>query len=67
MDKIILYSTRCPKCNVLKKKMEIKKIPFIVCEDIEIMKSKGLRSAPALEVGDMIYNFEESVKYINSL
>jgi len=34
MGEIIFYTTHCPKCNVLKKKMEDLKIPYILNEDV---------------------------------
>ena len=67
MEEVILYSTGCPKCGVLKKKMETKQISFTLCEDVEIMKNKGLRSAPALEVNSVIMDFAGAIKWINGL
>ena len=42
MAKIILYSTNCPKCNVLEKKLQSKNIDFEICNDVDLMLSKGI-------------------------
>lgn len=69
--KMILYSTDCPRCKVLEKKLEQKKIDFEVnknLEDIlEIASKVNMSSAPLLEVGDEVLGFEQANKYINSL
>ena len=50
MDKITFYSTHCPKCVVLEKKLKGKNIPFETITDVAVMTSKGLSSAPSLEI-----------------
>lgn len=69
--KMILYSTDCPRCKVLEKKLEQKKIDFEVnknLEDIlEIASKINMSSAPLLEVDDEVLGFEQANKYINSL
>ena len=46
---MILYSTGCPRCRVLQRKLDEAGISYEVNSDIERMKALGLRSAPALE------------------
>ena len=65
--KITFYTTDCPKCEMLKSKLDAKNISYEICKDIDVMTSKGLKSAPALEVDNTIYNFKEAIKFINSL
>lgn len=65
--KVILYSTHCPKCNVLKKKLESKSIEFEEVNDIDIMTSKGFMQAPMLEVDDQVFDFPNAVKWINEI
>ena len=67
MSKIILYSTGCPKCNVLKSKLDSKKVQYEYITDVEVMKNKGFMAAPMLEVDGDALNFGEAVKFINSL
>jgi hypothetical protein len=65
-NKIILYSTNCPKCNVLEAKLNQKNIVHEICTDIDIMESKGMMSAPALEVNGELMDFGTAVKWVNS-
>lgn len=62
---VILYSTGCPKCNILKKKLADAKIDYKVIEDIDVMASKGLKEVPWLEVDGNLMNFVDSSKWIN--
>ena len=61
---IILYSTGCPKCNVLEAKLNSKSIKYEVCRDIEVMQSKGMMSAPNLEVDGKLMGFGDAIKWI---
>ena len=61
---IVLHSTHCPKCNVLKTKLEQKNIEFKENNDVKLMMQKGFTSAPMLEIDNIIYDFKEAVKWI---
>lgn len=61
---IILYEHGCPKCKVLKMKLDKGGIQYETVNDIEIMKAKGFQEAPKLEVNGVIMNFTEAVKWI---
>ena len=65
MAKIILYSTNCPKCNVLEKKLQSKNIDFEICNDVDLMLSKGIQQAPYLEVDNELIDFSKAVKWVN--
>ena len=62
---IVLYTTHCPKCQVLQKKLSQKRIPYSINEDIDEMIKKGLMSAPGLEVDGTMMNFTDANKWIN--
>ena len=64
---IILYSTGCPMCSVLEKKMKAKKIAYEVCSDTAEMIEMGFSRVPVLKIWNVIFYFEDAVKYINSL
>lgn len=64
---ITFYTTNCPKCSVLKNKLDTKHITYDTCEDSSIMLQKGITSAPALEVDGKIFNFKDAIKFINDL
>lgn len=55
----------CPKCRVLKMKLEQKGIEYKECQDMEKMIGMGFMSLPMLEIDGKILTFEEAVKYIN--
>lgn len=55
----------CPRCRVLKMKLEQKGIEYKECQDMEKMIGMGFMSLPMLEIDGKILTFEEAVKYIN--
>ena len=61
----ILYSTNCPKCNVLESKLKSKNIEFEICTDVDLMLSKGIQQAPYLEVDDELMDFSKAIKWVN--
>lgn len=63
---IKVYSTGCPKCNVLIKKLNEKHILYNVCSDINIMQSKGITQVPMVEVDNNLMDFKQSVDWINN-
>lgn len=63
---IILYSTHCPKCNVLQKKLDQKQISYEEITDVQTMKEKGYLSAPVLEVNGTSMDFKTANDWINS-
>lgn len=62
---IKLYTTHCPKCAVLEKKLQQKNIAYETIDDTEKMIQMGMRSAPMLEVDNKLMNFAEAVQYVN--
>ena len=63
---MLLYTTGCSKCKILESKLNEKEIKYDVCEDKEVMKSKGFRSVPVLELDDgTILTYGKAVKYVN--
>ena len=66
---ITIYSKEgCPKCRVLKMKLEQKGIEYAECIDTAEMLRMGLKSLPVLmDVDGNLMKFEEAVKYVNSL
>lgn len=67
MESYVLYTTHCPKCKILEKKLNDKNIKVNICEDVEEMKSKGVRSVPVLEVDGKMLSYYDAVKHINSI
>ena len=64
---IILYSTHCPKCNVLETKMKQKNIQYQIVEDIEVMQAKNFMTLPQLEVDGEVKDFKDALNWLNSI
>lgn len=62
--KVILYSTGCPKCNVLKKKLSEKDIVYEEFASVDDMLNMGIKEVPMLGVGEKLMSFKESVDWI---
>ena len=62
---ITLYTTHCPKCKVIEKKLAQKNIQYVEVSDVSKMTELGFKSAPILEVDGRIYNFKEANQFIN--
>lgn len=63
---IVFYSTHCPKCSVLEKKLKQANIEYTEINDVGTMLAKGMTSAPNLEVDGKLMGFTEAVEWINS-
>ena len=63
---VILYSTHCPNCIVLEKKLKQKNIEFLEVNDIKIMEEKGFMSAPMLEVDGVVMNYKTAIQWVNN-
>ena len=64
---MVLYTTGCSKCKILESKLADHDISYDVCEDKEVMKSKGFRSVPVLELDDgTILTYGKAVKFVNN-
>lgn len=64
IDKVILYSNSCPKCIVLAKALQHNNIAYETCNNMEIIKTRGINSVPALDVGGIVKNFIEALDWI---
>ena len=63
---IKLYSNDCPKCRVLKTKLDSKNIIYEKISDIDLKKEKGIESVPILELEDgTMMDFSSAVKWVN--
>ena len=66
-DNVILYSTGCPRCMVLKKKLASKGIQYIECNDVDTMTELGIQAVPVLSIDGKMKNFTEAVAWINMI
>lgn len=63
---IILYSTGCPKCSILKKKLENKGIHYSIYTNEEEMMNMGIREVPILSVDEEMLTFSKAIEWINN-
>lgn len=62
---VILYSTGCPKCKVLKQKLDSKAIPYTENNSVSDMTVLGITQVPVLAVDGELLNFKLAVEWIN--
>ena len=62
---VILYSTGCPKCKVLEKKLADKGIQFEENTDVDKMTELGFESVPILSVDGTLMDFTSAIAWLN--
>ena len=63
---VILYSTGCPKCDVLKNKLAEKNIKYKEENDKGKMIALGIDEVPVLAVGDKLLKFKDANEWIKN-
>lgn len=64
---ITLYTTHCPKCKVLEKKLAIKGIEVVQFDDVDKMIELGIKNAPMLQIDDgPLMDFSAANEWVNS-
>lgn len=61
---VTLYSTHCPKCNVLQAKLDGAGIEYDMVTDENVMIEKGFMTSPMLEVDGEVMNFEKAIDWV---
>lgn len=65
---IDLYSTNCPKCKVLIKRLTGSNVPFNLIEDeaqvLEKAKELGIQEVPFVIFNGTLYNFTDAMRSI---
>ena len=64
---LILYTTHCPKCSVLEKKLAKKGLNYTEFTSVPEMIEKGISSVPVLSVNGELLPFEKANQWINSV
>ena len=66
---VVLYSTNCPKCQVLEKKLAQKIPDFTIVTDkdkvVEVGRKYKIMSAPILQVGNAFFSFTDANNWLN--
>ena len=61
MQEIILFSTGCPKCRVLKQKLDKSGVPYQENHDVDEMLAMGFTQAPILMVDGAAMGFAQAI------
>lgn len=62
---IVLYSTGCPKCKVLKQKLDSKSIHYTENNSVDEMLAIGITQAPMLSVNGELLAFQKANEWVN--
>ena len=63
---ITVYTTQtCPKCKILKKKLQEKGIEYQEFSDEDEMQRIGILSVPVMDVDGEQLDFPAAIKYVN--
>lgn len=62
---VIFYSTHCPKCSVLEKKLKSKNIEYIENNNVDDMIKLGVKMAPVLVVDGEVKDFKAATDWVN--
>lgn len=64
--RIILYSTGCPRCKVLKKKLAEKNINYSEINSVDDMIALGIKEVPVLSVNEKLMDFKQAIDWVNN-
>lgn len=64
---VTLFSTGCPKCNVLKQKLDESGVQYEVCSDTDKMMELGFLAAPVLQVGEEYMDFLKAIQWLRTV
>lgn len=63
---ITLYSTGCPRCEVLKKKLSEKSVDYTEVTSVDDMLALGIKEVPVLSVDGGLMSFKEAIDWVNN-
>lgn len=64
---MVLYTTGCPRCEMLEKLLNDKGMKYEVCTDKDVMSGKGFETVPMLEVDGKTMNYKDAVRWVNQI
>lgn len=65
---ITMYTQEfCPKCKVLKQKLDSKKIEYVECNDRDVLISKNVEFTPMLEIDGEMMEYSVAIKWVNEV
>lgn len=67
MEKLILYSNNCPKCKILKEKLDESSIDYEISNDFSNLIDNGFKTLPILKTNKGFLKFLPSINYIKEI
>lgn len=64
---IILFSTGCPRCKVLKQELERRSIHYTENNSVAEMLAIGIEKVPVISVDGKLYLYNDALEYISKL
>ena len=62
---IKLYTTHCPRCSVIEKKLAAAHISYTEVSDERAIGARGIDVVPVLEIDGKLYSFGNAIKWIH--
>lgn len=62
-----LFSNGCPKCKILKSKLDEKGLQYETSDNIQEVINLGFRTVPLLVVDDSIMDFNKAITWIQGM
>lgn len=67
MENIILYTTHCPMCLMLERKLKEKNINYIEISNINEIKEAGIKNVPVLKVGNKTMDSYNAMQWVKNI
>lgn len=67
MKDIILYTTHCPMCLMLERKLKEKNIEYIEISNIDEIKEAGVKNVPVLKVDNEMMNSYSAMQWVKNI
>lgn len=67
MSNIILFSNGCPRCKILKQRLDEKQIEYTINDNFDEIIELGLQTAPVLKYDNNYYQFGDAIKLLGEL
>lgn len=67
MNNILVFSNGCPRCKILKQKLDAANIPYILQDDLDEIMDAGFQTVPILKYKGEYYQFSEAVEFVQKI
>jgi 5'(3')-deoxyribonucleotidase/glutaredoxin len=64
---VILYSTGCPRCKVLKQKLDNSGVQYTVNDSVDDMLALGIAQVPVLSIDGELLPFAKAIEWVNQI